>query len=76
MENKKNNTVSILEDIDEFDDYVERLNLSNELGYDEDFHKTVLSLYRDLVLKIKNSDLSVEDKAFMIEMVAVTFTGE
>lgn len=76
MENKKNNTVSILEDIDEFDDYVDRLNLSNELGYDEEFHKTVLGLYKDLVLKIKNSDLSVEDKAFMIEMVAITFTGK
>lgn len=73
MENKKNDRTRILEGISELDDYVQRLATSNELGYDESFHKDVLGVYRELMLEIRDSDMSKEDKAFMTELVAQTF---
>lgn len=63
----------ILEKIDDFEDYIERLYLSNQVSYDETFHKEVIKRYGVLVNDISNSDLSTEDKSFMAETVTQLF---
>lgn len=63
----------ILEDMDELEDYIERLKQSNEVTYDESFHRTVVRKYSELINKIKSSSLSQEDKGFMTETIAELF---
>lgn len=76
IEQKKETILSedMLHSIDEFEDYVERLQLSNAVVYDESFHKEVVNKYRQLMVKINKSELNTESKAFVVEMVSELFS--
>lgn len=68
IDNKK-----IIDKINDFEDYVERLYISSKVTYDEKYHKDVINKYKGIVEDIKNSSLNVEDKGFMMETLAELF---
>lgn len=64
---------NIINKIDEFEEYVERLYLSSKVSYDEKYHRSVIKKYSELVNDIENSSLSKEDKCFALEVVVELF---
>lgn len=66
-------TEEILDDIDELEDYIERLSMSNDISYDEDLHKTVIQMYSRLIKKIKDSHLSHDDKGLATATILELF---
>ena len=66
-------SLEIIEGIEELEDYIERLAISNEVAYDEKFHNTVIKVYAQVITKVKESHLSEEDKGFMTETILELF---
>ena len=63
----------LLEEIDELEEFIERLYISSNISYDEDYHNEVVKLYRDVMSKIKDSPLENDDKEFLVAFIAGVF---
>ena len=57
----------------ELEEMIKRLEISNEIAYDEKFHmeivKTTASLYKD----IADSDMSLDKKKMLIDLISAIF---
>ena len=74
MDSKQSNEYEILNsEIDELEEDVQRLALSNEISYDENFHQTVVKKYRALITEIKDSSISDEDKNILYSLIKEVF---
>lgn len=63
----------LLGDIEELENYIERLALTVEVSYDVDFHTTVIQKYSMLINKIKDSSLTELDKEIMVSTIKELF---
>ena len=73
MEKETEKFVSFTKEIDEIEEYYQRMQISNEVSYDATFHGVIIGKYTKLIREIMSSDLSDLNKSILIESLKMVF---
>ena len=73
MEKETEKFVNFTKEIDEVEEYFQRIQISNEVSYDATFHRVIIEKYTKLIREIMSSDLSDLNKSILIESLKMVF---
>lgn len=71
---KKELTYRVFVDrIEELEEKIDRMVLSNEVSYDKKFHFAIITENRKLISDITKSSLEEEEKELLVELISALF---
>lgn len=65
--------VAFLNKINQLEEHIEHMSYTNELLYDEDYHKFIINNYTSIISDISDSSLKESDKVILIDRITVAF---